>query len=707
MKQTLIILLLFSLIFLAGCQDIGEVVSSITENIGQEHQVESVLREKDDMEMVLYQQSIFSMGESGEDINGAHSVFLDAFFIDRHEVTNQQYAKCVEDGACTPPYASKSATNPSYYGNADFEDYPVIYVNWDQANEYCNWAGGQLPTEAQWEKAAQVLEEDEVSRFPWGNDPFSCSFANADDCFTDTTEVGSLSEGNTPSGISDLSGNVMEWVSDWYAADYYQDSPYKNPAGPINGETRVVRGGAWNTSKSDTYVYARSENYPNLMGNNIGFRCAVTAESELWDSLPKDLETSAVESDVAVAEALETSDPVVIWNSGTGPEQQDVLNQIVDEFNMQGYSYEAIIEFPAEDATIYREMIMMGAAASELPCIINISERDFYQFVWDGQFMPIGDYLSPDLLNNVFPSVLQQGTMNGQLYSLNPTELGMALSGNRTLLERAGIRIPESVDEAWTLAEFETALAQLQALDEVEHAMEMHLSWSGAGYYVLVMPPLLQSFGGDLVDRTSYQASGVLDSAESVEALQALQRWVDLGYVGYDLSSFTDYFEAGTAGLEWGVSWMHSYYKDSLGDDLVVIPMPDFGTGIKTSTSDNNWVISRTCENPGGAIEFLEFLMNAENTAKIAQTEDSIPANWEAIDASLELYGPGSEFYIYIEQFEQEMAVTLPTTPAQQIIQDEFFDALERILNGEDVSSTLSAAAEIIDQRIDENHWDQ
>jgi formylglycine-generating enzyme required for sulfatase activity len=238
------------------------------------------VRSADGMVMMSVPAGTFTMGSTGlEDYDlwyaetPAHEVYLDAFFIDKTEVTNGMYALCVNNGPCTEPELTLSSTRSTYYGDYSYTTFPVIFVTWDQARAYCQWAGARLPSEAEWEKAARGSD---TRLFPWGDEEPTCERSNFLGCAGDTRAVGSHPLGVSPYGVLDMAGNVAEWVNDWMDESYYTYSPRENPRGPSSGSDRVLRGGSW-ISTNSTIRSAARDLFLSEFGDAVtGFRCART-----------------------------------------------------------------------------------------------------------------------------------------------------------------------------------------------------------------------------------------------------------------------------------------------------------------------------------------------------------------------------------------------------------------------------------------------
>lgn len=203
-----------------------------------------------------------------------HVVTLDAFYMDTYEVTNANYKLCVDAGVCKTPLNTSSATRSNYYGDPQFDNYPVLYVDWQMAKTYCEWRGGSLPTEAQWEKAARGTD---TRPYPWGKG-LRCNLANYNSqnngpCTGDTTPVGSYAEGISPYGLYDMAGNVWEWTLDWHTESYDLSLPSANPTGAPTGAYRVLRGSSWFDYEFSARTTFRGRADPNMAENYIGFRC--------------------------------------------------------------------------------------------------------------------------------------------------------------------------------------------------------------------------------------------------------------------------------------------------------------------------------------------------------------------------------------------------------------------------------------------------
>jgi formylglycine-generating enzyme required for sulfatase activity len=233
--------------------------------------------------MRLISAGEFAMGSDNNNVpyeQPVHHVYLDAYYIDKYEITNAMYNVCVGKGICREPVYHWFDNDLRYSQN------PVVYITWIMAKTYCEWRGARLPTEAEWEKAARGKDE---FIYPWGND-FDALLSNfcdtncsnyvdrsKNDGYGKTSPVGTYPNGASPYGVFDMAGNAYEWVADWFDTNYYANSPSSNPLGPSNGQFRVLRGGSFGSSDIYVRTTSRWSAKENAVNEYWGFRCAKDA----------------------------------------------------------------------------------------------------------------------------------------------------------------------------------------------------------------------------------------------------------------------------------------------------------------------------------------------------------------------------------------------------------------------------------------------
>jgi len=240
--------------------DIGQPIPSTPSN--------AKTASKDGMVQVFVPAGEFVMGTGAEN---RHKVYLDAFWMDRVEVTNVMYLKCMRADGCTPPVSDNVV-----YDKWAYRNHPIVYITWYQAVEYCEWTDRRLPTEAEWEKSARGTD---WRPYPWGFANPNPRLANyADTMIHESVSSYGYPLGASPYGVLNMSGNVREWIADWYDPNYYAVSPYANPKGPETGKERSLRSGSYNEGEQGVTVFQRYRHEPQSAGLSRGFRCAQDAD---------------------------------------------------------------------------------------------------------------------------------------------------------------------------------------------------------------------------------------------------------------------------------------------------------------------------------------------------------------------------------------------------------------------------------------------
>jgi len=372
---------------------------------------------------------------------------------------------------------------------------------------------------------------------------------------------------------------------------------------------------------------------------------------------------------------------------------------MVEEFNQQNNGVQVTLTSAPIDK--WTDYVNAGALSGDLPDVLYFDGPTLANFAWAGHLQPIDSYVTDELKQDFLPSVEQQNTYDGKWYAVSAFDGGFGIWANKEYLEQAGVRIPTGVDDAWTRQEFEDALAKLQEIEGVDYAMDMKMNYGQGEWFTYGFSPILQSMGGDLIDRQAMKAEGTLNGPQSVEAMKLYQSWIQKGYVNAEPAGDTDFDEGKTA-LSWVGHWMYGRYKEALGDKLIVVPMPKLGD--KAVTGLGSWALAMSSKatNPDAAWKIMQYLIEPEQILRLTEVNGAVPARKSALEQS-ELYKPGGPLHVLAEQL-QTVAVARPVTPAYPVITSSFAEAVNNIATGADVQEALDQAAQAIDQDIQDNN---
>lgn len=367
---------------------------------------------------ILIPAGSFLMGCSPDDLHCAndekplHAVYLSAYFFDKYEVTNFRYAACVSAGGCTAPHSAGSNLRALYYSDIAYGDYPVLNVDWSQAQAFCTWDGKRLPTEAEWEKAARGADDTRI--YPWGDQPPGPPQVYYLYSYRDTSRVGSYPAGASPYGVMDLGGNVWEWVNDWYNDAYYPISPASDPKGPDWGGYRSARGGSWNTGLGLRAVDRRWSD-PLFWDSSSGFRCARTQpipDTPTPGPTPIETPTHTPTPTVTPTATPALADPAAqilvpagSFQMGCSPNDGNCLNHelplhmvflsayYIDKYEVTNFRYATCVAAgactaPYPKGSVTRYPYYGNVAYGDYP-VINVTWTQAQAFcTWDGKRLP-------------------------------------------------------------------------------------------------------------------------------------------------------------------------------------------------------------------------------------------------------------------------------------------------------------------------------
>ncbi|WP_369668241.1 sugar ABC transporter substrate-binding protein [Thioalkalicoccus limnaeus] len=347
----------------------------------------------------------------------------------------------------------------------------------------------------------------------------------------------------------------------------------------------------------------------------------------------------------------------------------------------------------------YNGQVQAAALAGQLPDLLELDGPYMAAYAWRGWLAPLSDRLPPDLLADLLPSLIDQGTWRGTLYALGPFDSGLGLWADRRTLDAVGARIPGHPSEAWSLEEFEALLERLAARDPGQPVLDLKLNY-GDEWFTYAFSPLLQSAGAGLVAANAEGAAGVLDGPASVAVLERVQRWFARGWVDPNLDDAA--FRLGRVPLAWGGHWNAPAYRDALGEDLLLLPLPRAGSRSVSGQGSWQWAISSRARDPDRAAELLAFLLAPDQVLAISAANGAVPARLSAIDRSAD-YGEDGPLRLFVAQLRDGYTQPRPKTPAYPVISETFARAFRDIRHGADVGATLTRAAQRIDREMAAN----
>ena len=389
---------------------------------------------------------------------------------------------------------------------------------------------------------------------------------------------------------------------------------------------------------------------------------------------------------------------LTLWYHGGGNTvERDIIDSIIADFNSGQSDWSVTLEaFPQAS---YNDSVVAAALAGNLPCILDVDGPVMPNWAWAGYMQPLP--ISDAALDGHLDSTI--GRWGGEVYSVGLWEAAVALYSRQSTLDALGLRTP-TLDEPWSLDEFNAALEAAKASGDYEFALDPGMAWTGE-WYPYAFSPFLQSFGGDIVDRSTYQtAEGALNGDAGIAFGEWWQSLFTEGYApgtSQDPADRDSGFIDGKYAFAWNGNWAGVATLDGGVDDVVFLPAPDFGNGSVIGAGSWQFGASGTCEHPEGVAAFVEHALQDEYLAAFSDGIGLIPSTAEAAAMSAN-YSDGGALEVFFGLSEAQ-ALVRPVSPGYVVAAKVFEKALADIANGADVADTLDAAVDEIDGDIEAN----
>lgn len=381
---------------------------------------------------------------------------------------------------------------------------------------------------------------------------------------------------------------------------------------------------------------------------------------------------------------------LVLWKNQAGLDEEAATNAAIERFNKAQDRWHVSAQSLPQGA--YSQQIVAASLAGRMPCIMAVDNPQLARFVWAGHLQPLSGHIPADLAGTVNASAV--GQYRGTVYSLGQFDAALAIFTRRSTLASIGARVP-TIDRPWTGEEFQAVLEKLKASGRYRYPLDLSTRDTKADWWTYAFAPMLQSFGGDLIDpATRRTAEGALNGNDALRFGQWFQNLFDKELV--NRMEPDEYgFVSGRSAMVYTGNWWTPDFRKAAGDDLLVLPPPDFGHGAVIGGGSWQWAISRTCPHADGAGAFISFLMQPREIAAMSDAIGLIPATAAGAALSRD-YGPNGQNRIFYE-LSLKFARQRPETPAFTGISNAFYRASRDIMDGKDVHDALDDAVDDID----------
>ena len=377
-------------------------------------------------------------------------------------------------------------------------------------------------------------------------------------------------------------------------------------------------------------------------------------------------------------------------SASVGAEWQTMVGQVA-QFNRSQHQVRVrLITLPEGD---YDREVASAAATGNLPDVLDFDGPNLYNYAWAGDLRPLDSCPTAGQRADLLPSIRQQGTYEGRMWGVGAFDSGLGLYVRRSILRRAGIPIPTSPSQAWTVPELTRILARLRAIG-YRQPLDLQISYDSKApeWNTYGFAPAVWSAGGDLIDRNGYRrVFGFMNGAPAVSALTVIQRWAKAGYVNPNRNGMA--FEEGKTPISWVGHWLFEAYTKAFPGDVQIVPLPRFGPHAVTDMGSWQWGITANATNGDAAWRFISFLLRPRQVVQMTRANGAVPGTYSAIRISPRFAVGGPE-HLYVEQLETGVARPRPQTPSYPALTAAFASAFQSIVVGlKPVRPTLDAAA--------------